>query len=90
MKKDASLLVSLIALCLVSCKKYQPPKAELCISGANYSFQCNDMRRVEGQQDYDIAYPLNYICTNPQDYKTAYNYCADLRERLIKCERRRR
>lgn len=86
------LLGSLMLLSASSCDRYPPPKTELCISGDNDAFQCNDMRRDEGEQDYDLTYPhdtLNYICTNPQDYKSLKQYCTDLRAELIKCKKQK-
>lgn len=85
-------IVSVLLLSLTSCKvPYAPPKSELCITsyiGNEPTFACNDARRDE--PDYDLPYTENYICTNADDYEKIKLYCLDLRERLIKCERRKR
>lgn len=83
------MFVSSILLSVGSCDRKKPPKSELCLVGTNDSFQCNDPRLNDGQQDYDLVYPddvVNYVCTNPNDYGILRNYCNQLREDLIKCE----
>lgn len=87
------MCVSLTLLSLASCESYPPPKTELCISGDQDLFLCNDPRRDEDEQDYDLMYPedtLNYLCTNPADYAKLKDYCTDLRTKLINCEKSRR
>jgi len=83
----ALLFVSLMLVSAGSCKRHAPPKTELCISGNDHRFQCNDPRLPDDDQDYDRPYPINYICTNSDDYKSLYNYTTTLREKLIKCEK---
>jgi hypothetical protein len=80
------LLVSLMPLFLANtCDKHKPPKVELCVSGDDYLFLCND-QRID-PPDYELEYPVNYACTNIDDYRLINNYCTDLRSKLIKCER---
>jgi hypothetical protein len=84
-----SLLILLYA-CLnsfTSCSvKYAPPKVETCIHNQDASAECADLRKPENEQSYERADLTNYICTNPGDKERLYNYCADLRDKLIKCE----
>lgn len=85
-------IVSALLLILISCKApYAPPKSEMCITsyiGSEPTMACNDQRT--DPPDYDLPYQENYICTNPQDYANIKSYCIDLRERLIKCEQKKR
>ena len=90
MTNVALLCVTSMLLSAASCERHVPPKAELCISGDQDLFLCNDPRRNEGERDYDLTYPedtLNYICTNPADYNSLKGYCTDLRTKLINCEK---
>jgi len=78
------VLISLLSL-ISSCKPpYAPPKTEVCIhSDGNYA-ECTDLRR--SQEPYENNNLTNYICTSPSDYQQIYNYCTDLRKKLIECE----
>ena len=49
---------------------------------------CNDLRKNKKEQTYERPYKAGDICTNADDYSQAYAYCADLRERLIKAEKK--
>jgi hypothetical protein len=76
----------LLILLLASCKNFPPPRIEMCISGDGHKFICNDKRNDGDGENYEREYPLNYICTNANDYQKLYSYCADLRKQLIKCD----
>lgn len=89
MKNVKNLLLSLLAGCLVNCKApYPAPKIEKCVHNSDNSAECADLRLDDDRQVYTRTNLENYICTNPHDEGTLYNYCADLRRRLIECERR--
>ena len=79
-------LILFVTLIVSSCETYAPPKSELCGVTKYKDFQCNDSR-VE-PQDYDRVIRIGDVCTNPGDFKAMRFYCIDLRERLIKCERK--
>ena len=82
------LLISLIAL-ISSCKvKYPPPMIEKCVHNIESSAECADLRKPKNEQSYTNYKLENYVCTNPKDELAAYNYCADLRQKLIQCENR--
>ena len=83
MIKEKSLYVGLVGLLVNSCRSFPPPKSELCLSGDNYTFICHDDR--QDPKDYEKEYPLDYVCTNPKDFSRMYDYCVDIREKLIKC-----
>lgn len=81
MKKLAILFL------LVSCKDgYAPPKVALCVTSDGV-FVCSDLRKPKGEQEYTQLIDNNMICTSSPDYNRAYDYVADMREKLIKCER---
>lgn len=81
-----ALLTTLLAS---SCETlYAPPKAELCVVTAEGDGACNDKRLPEDKQSYFRALKKGDIATNPDDYKNQFNYCSDIREKLIKCERK--
>lgn len=87
MKKEKSLLLSLLFVCLASCKApYAPPLVERCVHNQDNSAECADLRKPQGEQSYERIDLTNYICTGPSDEEKMYNYCADLRQKLINCE----
>ena len=74
-------------LLLIACKeKYPPPFLEICTHNEN-NLICADQRINKGKA-YERPYKAGDICTNADDYSRSYDYCADLRERLIKAEKR--
>ena len=82
------MLVALAMLWISSgCESFPPPRTEICITSDNYTSACVDKRLPEGEQEYDKEYEVNNICTNPADYDLLYNYCMDLRQKLIECRR---
>lgn len=83
MIKGKISFVVLTALLVNSCKSFPPPKTELCVSGDNFKFVCNDTR--QDPEDYERDYPLDYVCTNPRDFSRMYDYCVDIREKLVRC-----
>ena len=88
MNLGKNLLVALLMLWISSgCESFPPPQTEICITSDNYISACVDKRLPEGEQEYDKEYEVNIICTNPADYDLLYNYCMDLREKLIQCRR---
>ena len=86
MKKELRLLSVLIVLLVSSCETYPPPKTELCLIGEG-ALVCNDARRPENQQDYEREITLDYVCTNPVDFGRVFDYCVDIREKLVKCRK---
>jgi hypothetical protein len=88
MKSVKYLLWSLLLVFLNSCKTPYPfPKLETCIHNEDNSAECADLRLPKNEQSYSKVELKNYICTNPDDYGSAFNYCSDLREKLVKCEK---
>jgi hypothetical protein len=78
----------LILLLLISCnEKYAPPRSEICTFNDN-NLICNDLRKPKKEQTYERPYQRGDICTNADDYGRNYDYCSDLRERLIKAEKK--
>lgn len=72
---------------LTSCK-YSPPKVELCAyHGPSNDLVCNDPRLDE--EDYIRKPKTGDLCTAPESYKNMKEYAMGLREKLIKCERKR-
>jgi hypothetical protein len=88
MKNVLSLPMLFLVISASKCSTpaHRPPKAELCITGDNYELACADQRLPEGERSYLRSYTVNYICTNSNDYEAQYNYCSNLREKLIRCE----
>lgn len=87
MKNVFALPILFLVISASKCSApYKPPKAEICITGDNYELACADQRKPEGETSYLRPYTVNYICTNSPDYEAQYNYCMDLREKLIRCE----
>ena len=87
MKNVKSLLLLLPLLLANKCTPpYEPPKSELCIHNNSNSAECADLRKPSEEQQYHNENLVNYICTNPDDYRQAYNYCMDLRQKLIECK----
>jgi hypothetical protein len=74
-----------ILLLLIACKeKYPPPQnSELCTENGS-NLVCNT-----GKKTYERNYKAGDICTNGDDYSRFYDYCAEIRSKLIKCERKR-
>ena len=90
MKNAKNLLLSLIFVLVSSCEvEHAPPLIETCISNGDGTAGCADRRKPKNNQSYQLADTTNMVCTNPEDYKSAYNYCSELREDLIKCERKK-
>lgn len=90
MKNAKNLLLSLILALASSCEvEHAPPAVATCISNGDGSASCADTRRPKHNQTYQQSNTENMVCTSPEDYKSAYNYCSDLREDLIKCERKK-
>lgn len=60
----------------------QPPKGELCIIGDGVMI-CQDPRVVPSEYDRPIT--VNYICTNPEDFKAQKDHLIDVTKRLEVC-----
>ena len=89
MKIGKNLLLSLSLAWLVSCKApWPPPAIEKCIHNAENTAECADLRKPKEEQSYTRADLVNYVCTSPKDEEKLYNYCANLRQKLIECERK--
>ena len=89
MKNVLSLPMLFLVISASKCSNppaHRPPQAEICITGDNYELACADQRLPEGERSYLRPYTVNYICTNGTDYDAQYNYCSNLREKLIRCE----
>lgn len=75
------------AVLITSCKRFPPPKAELCAYHTSGVLVCNDSRREP--KDYERK-PMNGdLVTTPESFERVKAYCAEMRSKLIKCERRR-
>ena len=89
MKIGKNLLLSLLLAWLASCKApWPPPAIEKCIHNAENTAECADLRKPKEEQSYTRTDLVNYICTSPGDEEKLYNYCANLRQKLIECERK--
>ena len=90
MKNAKNLLLSLVLVFVSSCDvEHAPPDIETCVSNGDGSGSCADLRNPKEKQKYQKLDTTNMICTNTDDYKTLYNYTSQLREDLIKCERKK-
>ena len=71
-------------LLLISCNSssIQAPKGELCIIGDDLMI-CQDERIVPSEYDRPIT--VNYICTNPEDFKAQKDHLIDVTSRLQVC-----
>jgi hypothetical protein len=79
----------LILFLLIACnEKYAPPQIESCTYNEN-NLICADQRINKGKA-YERSFKSGDICTNMDDYSRTYDYCADLRERLIRAEKRQK
>lgn len=69
--------------------EHKPPKVELCVIGSK-NLICNDMRLSEGSQDYTRSFSnsINYLATNPQDFKTYRNWVEGKIKELVQCQSR--
>lgn len=83
MKNVRSLSVSLLvtlAILLSGASKCstKPPQIERCLIGDSGCI-CFDPRLPSGQREYTLSFKecLNYIATNPDDYMTAQEWCAN-------------
>lgn len=89
MTNVSALATSLLLVSLNNCATpHRPPQIETCIHNDSNSAECTDLRLPKDKQSYTNVELTNYICTNPKDEQTMYNYCADMREKLIQCERK--
>lgn len=72
---------------LVSCNSpsINAPKGELCIIGDGLML-CQDERKEP--KEYDIPITVNYLCTNPEDFKAQKNHLIEISKRLQILERR--
>lgn len=74
----------LLLLSLTSCNTFPPPKTELCIGTIEGDLACNYK-----EESYFRELMTSDIVTNADDYRRLKQYVNDLREKLIKCKRRR-
>lgn len=89
MKNVKNYLLILLLVCLSSCKApHAPPIVEICIHNADNSAECTDLRLPKEKQQYTKSPMTNDICTKASDEAQLYNYCSDLRQKLIECENR--
>jgi hypothetical protein len=79
-------LCILACVALIGCRKHKPPKAELCAYDSSEVVVCDDPRIPTGRIDRKLK--RGDLCTSPESYERVYSYCAELRTKLIKCERR--
>lgn len=84
----ASTMLFLVSGCK---EKYPPPGGELCtpLNSGNPKLACDDNTKSETQRRYYRDIKRGDVIAPSSRYKETYAYCADLRERLIKCERAR-
>jgi len=76
--------VAFFSVLFLSCNSssIQPPKGELCIIGDG-AMICQDERI--NPPEYDRPITVNYICTNPEDFKAQKNHLIDVSKRLEVC-----
>lgn len=85
-----NLLVVLMMLVVSSCVSYPPPKGEICLVTKQGDAACDDNRLNQNNRSYFRELDKGDTCTNPSDYQRFFDYAADLRKKLIACERRTR
>lgn len=72
----------------MGCKKFPPPSGELCAYHTSGVLVCNDPRKKPS--DYERR-PMNGdLVSAPESFERIKAYCAEMRSRLIKCERKQR
>lgn len=87
--KKTSFFLAIILVTALGCKvPWPPPAIEKCIHNADNTAECADLRKPKEAQSYTRTDLVNYICTSPKDEEKLYNYCANLRQKLIECERK--
>lgn len=85
------LLLFAILIVSNSCKKYKPPKSELCgYSRQAQALKCNDERRPKGSRDYTRPIINGDICTKPESFERTKKYVIDIRAKLIQTENKLR
>lgn len=88
LNQKMKLLLLFVILTASSCK-YKAPDSELCgiteETISNGKVVCNDPRLRK--EDYERGLKVGDVCTNVIDFVEIKEYCGDLRQKLIKCER---
>lgn len=76
--------VALFSALFLSCNSssIQVPKGELCIIGDDLMI-CQDDRL--DPSEYDKPITVNYVCTNPEDFKSQKDHLIDVTKRLEVC-----
>ena len=90
--KCSNVLALLILSCLSSCKDFPPPKGELCVATGFQSSElaCDNSALAEDKRKYFRHLEKSDIVTNPDQFERVQAYCIDLRQELIKCNRRKK
>lgn len=79
----------LFAILILSSCKHKAPDSELCgviqETSSTGKVVCNDPRlRVK---DYERVLHVGDVCTNVMDLTRVKEYCGEIRQKLLKCER---
>lgn len=71
---------------MVGCKNFPPPTIERCTAYGELSELEGQLFCVEDDDEYERLTEQGDICTNGDDYESMFNYCMDIRKKLIECE----
>jgi hypothetical protein len=81
-KQMKSVVFFCVFLASCNSSSIQPPKGEFCIIGDGLML-CQDSRL--DPFEYDRPITVNYICTNPEDFKSQKDHLIDVTKRLDIC-----
>lgn len=88
MKNLKNLFAISTLILIASCEKAEKlSQREICITGIDPVFHCNDQRQTV--QDYSIPYQKGFIVMRPSEFNDLINQYQSLREKYIKLKRRR-
>lgn len=82
--KLIAIVYLILLLSLTSCNSFPPPHTELCIATDEGDLACNYK-----EESYFRELMRSDIVTTADDYRILKQYVNDLREKLIKCKRKR-
>ena len=87
-----NVLIILTLSFLSSCKDFPPPKGELCVATGFQSSEiaCSNTALPEDKRKYFRQLEKGDMVTEPAQFDRVQAYCIDLRQELIKCNRRKK
>lgn len=90
MRNLKNLYVILILISIASCRQVENlSKRELCVTSNKGSFICNDQRKSDSDQDYELPYTPGFICLQPMEFKDLIDEYQTLREKYLMLKRRK-